>query len=115
VNVILTGYNSSVGMVQFRQAVFQNQAEDGGEYVPDPADPNVYQLPLAANATVLSAAVYCPSPDGQPTFGPGGVGNGPCSVPRFLNVLRNNTGSGAAQIVVDGTDHISKVSEIYHP
>jgi len=114
-NVLLTGYDSKTGMIQFQLAVHQSASTDDGVYVADPKNPGTHQLPMAPAASVLSAASFCPNANGV-TIDAEGVGNGPCTVTQLIQAFQRQTGGlGAAQMSVDAVGHIVKIAELYHP
>ncbi|HWC83958.1 MAG TPA: hypothetical protein VG756_28700 [Pseudonocardiaceae bacterium] len=112
-NVLLAGYDETTNMVQFQLARYVPAPTDNGGYEADPGNPGTHRLPLTANANVLSAADFCPG-SGEATIGDDGLGTTPCSTAQFVSYLRSG-GKDAAQLKVDGSDHIASVAEIYHP
>ena len=114
-NVMLTGYDDSTGMLRFQLATWVRTPTDDGGYQADPANPGTHRLPLADNPTILSAGTLCAGSN-DATIGPSGLGTKPCSEQEFLATLHGAPGGlPAAQLKVDGSDRITSVVEYYHP
>ncbi|MEV4316723.1 hypothetical protein [Actinocrispum sp. NPDC049592] len=110
--VWLTGYDAKVDMVQFKLTKWQPGGPNNGHYVDVPGDTGVHRLPLASNVTVLSVGTLCLS--NEMSADSKGNGTAPCSKDVLLKSLKDGI-MLVAEIKVDGTDHIAKVSERYTP
>ncbi len=110
--VLLTGYDATVDMVQFKLTRWQPGGPNNGHYVDVPGDTGVHRLPLAKNVTVLSVGTLCLS--NEMSADSKGNGTAPCPTDILLKSLKDGI-MLVAEIKVDGTDHIAKVSERFTP
>jgi hypothetical protein len=107
----MTGYDTKLDMVQFQLVQYIRGGEDNGHYEPDDADPGRHRLPLAGEPAILSVISICSTgltADSQ------GHANKPCTKDQLVKALTNVVPL-FAQLEVDSTDHITKVSELYTP
>jgi hypothetical protein len=116
VTASLNGYDSKLDMVQFHVVRFASGGVDDGHYVGDPADPAAHRLPLAKASTILSAVSICSTGANEEgvTVDADGHANKACTKDQLAQVL-STPSTLIAELKVDATDHIEKLSEVYAP
>ncbi len=110
--VWITGYDDASNMLEFK--LIQRGAGGSGNdhYALAPEDTSEHRLPFADNPKVLSASIVCRSEG--PTVGDGGRGTKPCTKDEMLANVKQGL-LPLAEIKVDGTQHITAVTELYSP
>ena len=104
----IVSYDTGAHMVVFQVMDYTPGGPDDGSYTPDPNKPGDYRLPLAADVQVKGELYLCPGIT-QPELT--GVS---CTKDQFIQALENSEGD-YADVNVDATDHITAISERYHP
>ena len=110
--VTVQGYNSSVKMVEFQQAVWVAGGPDDGHYGTDPHDGAVHRLAIAPNAKLTALSPDCTGPSTGDNPNTDGTG---CTVAQFVTALTDGSAIGPATLHVNAADQIDSAQELYHP
>lgn len=105
----LVGFDGAAGMVRFQVVHWVAGGANNGHY--EPSDAGTHRLPLSPRPTVLSALTLCST---EMTVDDQGNPTRPCSRQQLVAALTRGT-PVLAKLHVDGTDHIDRVAEVYHP
>jgi hypothetical protein len=109
--VLLDGYNSAVGMVEFHRAVWVAGGPDDGHYAPDPTNSAAYRLAIAPDATLTALSQTCTGPSkGNPN-----LDGWACTTTQFVAALTDRSAIGPAKLHVNASDQIQSAQELYHP